>query len=76
VVATGEWIPPPEFATPPDSPTYGCAFAQKRRPAAATLRPLKAGEQTRGRSMKNLKKFAIFCLLSFAAAVNADARFL
>ena len=36
----------------------------------------RAATRQKGRTMKNLKKIAIFCLLAFAATSVADARFL
>jgi hypothetical protein len=57
-----------------------CAFAQKLHPSRTTQtwRPAKArtGTRQRGRTMKNLKKIAVFCLLTFAAAAMANARVL
>jgi hypothetical protein len=36
----------------------------------------RAATRQKGRTMKNLKKIAIFCLLAFAAISVAGARFL
>jgi hypothetical protein len=41
-----------------------------------TSESARTGTKQRGGTMKNLKKIAIFCLLTFAAASVAGARFL
>jgi hypothetical protein len=42
----------------------------------STSESARTATRQRGRTMKNLKKIAIFCLLTLAAAHVADARFL